>query len=425
MELELFKSLAVSLGLGLLVGLQREWKASEIAGIRTFPLITLTGTLSAILAGHFGGWFPAVALLCVCLLLILGNLAKFSRRRLDPGLTTEMAALVMFGVGCLLGLGYVNEAVAVGGVVAVLLHWKQALHSMVQRIGEEDFRAIIHLVVVALVILPVLPNRAFDPFGVLNPFKIWMMVVLIVGISLAAYVAYKIMESRASLLLGGLLGGMISSTATTVSYARQARTHADLAAVASLVILLASTVVNVRILVEIAVVAPGLLVWAGPPVLILLTVMSGLVLLTYGRLSRQAVHPAAHHNPAQVRAALAFAALYTIVLLVVAAVQSKFGSQALYPVAIVSGLTDVDAITLSTAELVQSNRLPGASGWRVILLAVLSNLAFKGVLAGILGGWPLLRRLAVLFGLSLLTGGLLLAFWPDVRLDLCGFGWSP
>jgi uncharacterized membrane protein (DUF4010 family) len=375
-----------------------------------------------ILAPQFGGWFPAVGLLSVCLLLILGNLAKFAGRNPDPGLTTEMAALVMFGVGCMLGVGYVNEAIALGGVIAVLLHWKRELHAVVQRIGEGDFRAIIHLVLVALVILPVLPNRAFDPYGVLNPFKIWMIVVLIVGINLVAYVTYKIVAARTGSLLGGILGGFISSTATTVSYARQANANPKLVDLAAFVILLASTVVNVRVLFEIAVVAPSLLADAGPPILLMLLFMIALSVVYYFRLGHDSAAPTAHENPAQVRAALAFAALYSVVLFVVAAVESRFGSQALYPVAVVSGLTDVDAITLSTAELVKSDHLLGTIGWRVILLAMLSNLFFKAAAAGVIGGWSLLRRVAILFGLCIGCGLLLLMFWPDRSADLPWLG---
>ena len=299
MDPGLLRSLAVSIGLGLLVGLQREWKASEIAGIRTFPLVTLTGTLCAVLAPEFGGSFPAVGLLTVCLLLILGNLAKFSRRQFDPGLTTEMAAVVMFGVGCLIGVGHTSEAIVLAGVVAVLLHWKRQLHGLVQQIGEEDFRAIIQLVVVALVILPALPNRAFGPLGVWNPFKIWLIVVLIVGMSLAGYVAYKVLAPRTGSLLGGILGGIISSTATTVSFARQAKTSPELSAMCAFVILLASTVVNVRILIEIGVVAPRLLSLAALPMLLMLVIMGALSLICYvglGQISTQS--SPSHENPA-------------------------------------------------------------------------------------------------------------------------------
>jgi uncharacterized membrane protein (DUF4010 family) len=329
-----------------------------------------------------------------------------------------MAALVMFGVGCLLGVGYLGEAIALGGVVAVLLHWKRELHGLVQRIGEDDFRAIIHLVVVALVILPVLPDQDFGPFGVLNPFKIWLIVVLIVGISLAAYLAYKSVEPRTGSLLAGILGGMISSTATTVSYARQAKTDPDLVASSALVILLASTVVNVRILIEIAVVCPPLLAFATPPILIVFAVMTVLSLLAFFTLGQRTGEPTSHSNPAQLRTALTFAALYTVVLLVVAVVDNRFGSRALYPVAIVSGLTDVDAITLSTAELVESSGLPTGTAWRVVMVAMLSNLLFKGAAAGLLGGWPLFRRIIVLFGIPMLVGVLLLAFWPDLPPNL-------
>ena len=144
----------------------------------------------------------------------------------DPhaiGVTTEVAAIVMFTIGAALGAGFVTESIVFAGVVAVLLHNRQPLHGLVDRIGEGDARAIFRFVLIALVILPLLPNRAFDRYEVINPFQIWLMVVLIVGISLAAYIASRLLGSRRGLIVTGLLGGLISSTATTVSHARASR----------------------------------------------------------------------------------------------------------------------------------------------------------------------------------------------------------
>ena len=145
-------------GLGLLVGMQREWTKGVLAGIRTFPLITVFGALSALLAERFGGWTVAAALLSLAGMVVIGNVTKLQKGDIDPGLTTEMAMLVMFGVGAAVVVGYTALAIATGGSVAVLLHWKRPLHRLVHRIGANDFRAIIRLVVIALVILPVLPN---------------------------------------------------------------------------------------------------------------------------------------------------------------------------------------------------------------------------------------------------------------------------
>ena len=259
MELGLFKPLAIALGVGLLVGMQRERETSPIAGIRTFPLITILGSLSAMLADAFGGWVLAAGFLAVSAMLLIGNLVQFGKDEIDPGLTTEMAGLVMFGVGAALVKGYTAPAIAVSGVVAVLLHWKKRLQNFVDKISGGDFKAIIQLVLIGLVILPVLPNQTYGWYNVLNPYKIWLMVVLISGISLIAYVAYKLLGARVGTILGGMLGGLISSTATTVSFSRQAKTRSDTAPMVSLVILIASTIVFGRILLEIGIVAPEFL----------------------------------------------------------------------------------------------------------------------------------------------------------------------
>ena len=218
-----FETLGVALGLGLLVGLQRERAASALAGFRTFPLVTVFGAVTGILSKDLGGWILAAGLLALAALIISGNLAKLKAGNVDPGLTTEAALLLMYGVGAYLVFGHRPVAVAVGGAVAVLLYLKPELHSLATRLGEEDFRGIMQFVVISLVIFPVLPNRAYGPFQVLNPHRIWWMVVLITGLSLAGYVAYKLFGHRICAALGAVLGGLISSTATTVSYARRTR----------------------------------------------------------------------------------------------------------------------------------------------------------------------------------------------------------
>lgn len=403
---------AIALGLGLLVGMQREWKASSIAGIRTFPLITLLGAVLAILAEPFGGWVVAAGLVGVAAMLFIGNIARMGQGEPNPGLTTEMAALVMFSVGAALVAGLTELAVIIGGVVAVLLHWKEPLHTFVRRIGERDIRAVIQLVLIALVILPALPNQAYDPYEVLNPFKIWLMVVLIVGISLVAYVIYRMLGARTGAIVGGILGGFISSTATTVSYARNTREHAALAPLAALVILIASTIVNVRILIEIGIVAPQLLPVAAPPMGVMLGLMTILCLLMVLRVGRREAENLTYGSPTQLRAALIFGALYAIVIFAVAAAKEHFGTRGIYILAGISGLTDVDAITLSTAELFNAGQVTAETAWRVILLASMSNLVFKAAAAGILGNLRLLVWVAILFGISLAGGGLLLAFWP-------------
>src|SRR5499426_1334578 len=222
MELSiLFKQLVIALGLGLLVGLQREYADSQLAGIRTFPLVTILGVVCAMLAQSFGGWVIAAGLIAVAGLIVVGNLEKFHAGPADPGLTTEIAMLLMYGVGAYVVVGPETIAIAIGAGAAVLLQYKGQLHGMARKLGDEDLRAIMQFVLMSLVILLVLPNRTYGLYAVLNPREIWLMVLLIVGLSLAGYITYKFFGEHAGLLLGGILGGVISSTATTVSYARR------------------------------------------------------------------------------------------------------------------------------------------------------------------------------------------------------------
>jgi len=409
--------LAIALGLGLLVGLQRERTESTIAGLRTFGLVTLLGGLAGLLAQEFGGWVLGAAFLAVAAMVVMGNVMKLRAEADDAGITTEVAVLLMFGIGAYLVYGSLEVGIVLGGTVAVLLHAKARLHGLVGRLGDQDVAAIMRFVLLTLVILPVLPNRTFGPLGVLNPRHIWLMVVLIVGISLGGYLAYKLLGDRAGTLLSGILGGTISSTATTVTYARLGRLGERNSSLSSVVILLASTVVFVRVLVEIAVVAPGSLRVAAPPLVVLLVVFGGLSRLAWTRREVEVQAMPEQDNPTEMRFALAFGALYAVILLAVAAGNEWFGTEGLYAVAAISGLTDMDAITLSTANLTRQGRVDPETLWRVVVVASISNLAFKLGLAGALGGRPLLLRLAPYYGAGALVGVLLVVFWPDGLLS--------
>lgn len=408
----IFQQLGIALGLGLLVGLQRERTEARLAGIRTFPLITIFGALCAMLAGHFGGWVLAVGLAGLIALLVLGNLPSNPPKDPDPGLTSELAMLVMFAVGAFLAVDKTALAVAIGGTVAVLLHLKPEMHRLAARIGEDDFKAIMQFAVISLVILPVLPNDYFDPYEVLNPFKIWVMVVLIVGISLGGYVTFKLVGPRAGTLVGGILGGLISNTATTVSYARRSKQAPASDTLAAFVIMTASAVVFARVLVLIGTTAPGFLHSAAPPLGILLGVTLLLARKTWSaaRASSEPLPP--QENPTQLKPAILFGALYATVLLVVAAAKDHFGESGLFVVAALSGLTDMDAITLSVTQLVSSGKLEADDGWRAIVVASMSNLIFKAGTVVVVGGRKLARKIAILFTIAFVAGMLLLMFWP-------------
>ncbi len=412
MEDNAFVQLGVSLLLGLLVGMQRERTDSVIAGIRTFPLITVFGTVCAWLAAQHGGWVIASGLLTVAVLLLIANIARIKNGDIDPGLTTEIAAMLLFGVGACVVAGQMPVAVALGGAIALLLHLKTPLHEFVKGIGETDIKAIMQFVLVTLVILPVLPNRDYGPHSVLNPFKIWLMVVLMVGISLAGYIAFKIFGAKAGTLLGGLLGGLVSSTATTASYARRSTKSHGSANLAALVIMIASTTVFVRVLLEVVAVAPRNFVQIGPPLIAMLVTCCVIAAVAFRLAGEKSAELPAQANPTELKSALFFGALYAVVILAVAAAKDHFGSSGLYTVAVLSGLTDMDAITLSTAQLVNSGKLDANTGWRVILVASMSNLIFKAGIVAALGDRGLLRRISRMFGAALLGGIAILLLWP-------------
>lgn len=402
------------MGLGLLVGLQRQRTESRMAGVRTFPVVTVLGVVSAHLASSFGGWVLGAGLVAVAGLAVMANLAAGSTEEtVDPGLTTEVALLLMYAVGAYLVVGLQAVAVAVAGGLAVLLQLKEPLHRMARRIGDADFRSIIQFVLISLVILPVLPNKPFGPYGVLNLREIWWMVVLIVGIGMAGYLAYRFLGAGKGTVLTGALGGLISSTATTVSYSRLAHRAPSSLRLGSGVILMASSVVFLRVLVELAVVAPKALPTAGPPLAILLVSMVLLALVESRGGSDSPQEIADHGNPSELRSALGFGALYALILLAVAAVSEELGDRALYGVALLSGLTDMDAITLSTGKLMQSGELALATGFRLILIASLSNLTFKLGIVGLLGGKRLMSRLFPFFALAITLGLVILFFWPS------------
>jgi uncharacterized membrane protein (DUF4010 family) len=404
--------LGIALGLGLLVGLQKERTSSRLAGIRTFPLITVLGTLAGLLADKFGGWVVAVGFFAMAVMVVIGNYAEIRSGRIDPGLTTEVAMLVMFGVGAYLAIGPLSVGIVIGSAVAVLLFLKPQMHAFAHAIGSRDFKAIMQFVVISLIVLPVLPNRAFGPYGVLNPFRIWLMVVLIVGISLTGYVIYKFAGHRAGTILAGVLGGLISSTATTVSYARRSRSAPEIRGLAAHVIVIASFIVFIRVLILIGATGSSVFPALAPPVAATAGVFALLALVSAMLSPRHARQMPEQKNPSELGSAIFFGMLYAIVLLAVAAAREYLGIRGIYAVSLLSGLTDMDAITLSVTELAHNGTIATAEAWRAVLLASMANIAFKSAIAAILGGMRLFLHLAIFFAIALAAGAALLIYWP-------------
>ncbi|MEJ2205465.1 MAG: MgtC/SapB family protein [Gemmatimonadota bacterium] len=406
-----FWELLVALGLGLLTGLQKERAGPLLAGLRTFALITVFGAVTAILAETTGPWIIIAGLLSMTALLVTGNAMAAAEGRADPGQTTEVAVVLMFLVGALCVIGPLELAIVLGGAVAVLLHLKEELRGLVARLSDKDVRAVMQFVVISLIILPVLPNQAYGPFQVLNPRNIWFMVVLIVGLNLVGYAAFRTLGSRAGTALAGFLGGIISSTATTVSYARTTKTDPGRAGTAAVVVWIASGVVFVRILLEVAAVAPGFVSTVAGPMGVMLALFVVSAAVIWRSATSPSDSPMDPGNPSELKPAIAFAAMYAVILLAVAAAEEYLGGAGLYAAAFISGLTDIDAITLSTSNLVAGARLEADTGWRLILVAAMSNLLFKTAMVATLGSRQMLRRIGGLVGIALVAGVGLLLFW--------------
>lgn len=398
-----FQHFGLALLMGLLVGMQRERSQTAIAGIRTFPLVTVGGTLCAHLAQAWGGWIIAAGLAGVTALAVAAYVTRSDRGE-SHGLTTEFALIAMFAVGAYVVVGPQPVAVAVGCGVAVLLQFKPELHGLARRLEEPDLRAIMQFVLIAFIVLPVLPSRNYGPWSVLNPREIWLMVVLIVGISVIGLIVQKLYGENAGTLLGGIMGGIISSTATTASYARRTRSDEASVPASALVVLIASTVLYGRVLVEIQVVAPGFLWEAAPRVAAMLLASLVLIALLWRSRRPQGETATLQPDQSELKTAILFGVLYAAVLLGVAAARHYLGSGGLFVVAAISGMTDMDAITLSTSRLVATGHLESRIGWQMIVTATLSNLVFKAGLALMLGHRALAPRVALVFGVPFLVG---------------------
>jgi len=401
----------IALGLGLLVGLQKERSASPMAGLRTFALVSVLGAVSAVVAAGSGPWVIVAGVLAVTTLMVIGNVVAMSSGEHDPGQTTEVAMVLTYLVGALVVIGPREVGVVVGALTAMLLHLREELRDWVARLNDRDVRAFMQFIVIWLVVLPVLPDRTYGPYDVLNPRPVWLMVVLIVGLNVAGYAAFRIMGARAGTLLAGVLGGVISSTATTMSYARQSKTHEATSRTAAVVVWIASGVVFVRILLEIGAVAPEFVPVAAGPIGILIVVFAITALMVWRSATTTGDSPLEPGNPSELKPALIFGALYAAILFAIAAAEDLLGNPGLFLTAAVSGLTDIDAITLSTSRLVHTEVISQGTGWRVILVAAMSNIAFKYSLAASLGSREMSKRLGMLFGIAIVVGVGLIALW--------------
>ncbi|RMH36384.1 MAG: MgtC/SapB family protein [Nitrospirae bacterium] len=420
---EVFLGFLIALAAGALIGLERQQdrtaeQRASIGGVRTFPLIALTGALSALASYRMGVWPIFGALLVIGAMLAVAY-AKSWERRETPGVTTPIAALITFLLGVLalhpdLPLDAPHRYLLIVGsasVVMALLSFKEPLHRAVKQISDDDIYATAKFVLLALVVLPLLPNRTMGPLHVLNPFHIGVMVVLVAGMSFLAYIATRLVGPRKGMATTGLLGGLVSSTAVTVSMATQGRQHPGLLLPSAMAILAASSTMFIRMLVIVLIVSAELVPLLALP-LGTMCVAGYLVVASLYVRSHQMVPEwpvVEHRNPFELTSALTFGAMYAGVLFVVKAAHVYFGDQGLYVSSVLAGTTDVDAITLSMVQF-HKNGLDRVIATSAITLAAMSNTVVKALLALWLGGWELGKYVGLGMGAMLVTGGAVIAW---------------
>lgn len=425
-DLALARDFALALFIGVLVGIEREKDQNAAqergrAGIRTFTLVALMGAASAWLAQRVGSpWIFVTALVLVGGCVVAGYVTQLRREPASVGLTTEISALVV----CLLAGGVMygerEVALALGIVTTALLAFKQPLHALVGRLDSVDIYAGLKLLIATFVVLPLLPREPVDPWKALNPHTLWLLTILIALLSLLGYVAVRWLGAARGFLITGALGGMASSTAVTLGFSRQSRelsAAGHMAGALSLGILASWVVMFARVLIEVAVVHRPLIPAVLAPLLAMgatAGVAMGLLLLLQRAQPSPGPASAAGEpgpkglglkNPFSLSAALRFALVFALIQLAVAGVRIHFPQQGLYPVAVLAGVTDVDAITLSMAELARAGgeQRVAATG---IVLAVLSNTVVKTVLVLVLATRGLRLRLSLACAAILVAGAI-------------------
>lgn len=396
-----------SLGIGLLIGVERERNPAGKAGVRTFALVALFGTLAAELGHRLESfWTVPVGLAVVAAMLI----TEYAREAPDkePGTTTVVAAAVCYLLGVLAGVGEAQLAGALAIGVTALLYFKPEIEGLSAGLARHEHVSVLQFLIVAFIVLPLAPDADLGPYGVLNPRRLWLVVVLISGIGLASYVALRIAGTRHGTLLVGLLGGMVSSTATTMLYARRSRDSDALRAVAARVVPIANLVPLPRIALLAALLAPGVLPRLAAPLAAALLAGLGVHAALSRRDGGEAHAVPEIRNPASLGTALRFAALYALVLLLSAWLSDLVGTGGLVAAALVTGLADIDPIVLSALHLFEAGAEGAAVVTGIIGLAFLSNVLFKlGMLA-----WfdrRLALRVAAPLGAAVAAGGL--ALW--------------
>ena len=401
----------VSACLGALIGLIRQWSeqkdkpnGTDFGGVRTYTLWSLLGCLAAYLTEHY-----SAAILPVALFLIGGHLTMLhwrDGRDGHPGSTTFVAALLTCLVGALVNWGHQQMAVLVAALTMVTLGSKQPLHSWTRHFTIEDIRSALQFAAITGVILPLVPDRALGPFGAFNPYSTWLMVVFISGVGFAGYILMRLLGARAGITVTGLVGGLASSTATTLAFSRRSKDEPELSSSYALAVVLACTVMLARVAVMIAAINPDLVRVIALPFAVMALPGVGFALWQWlaRRTGQQPVAPPKIHNPLGLGIAIKFGLLYALVALLVKAATALQFTAGLMPLSFLSGLTDMDAISLLMANSLHDGTVATQLAAKCVIIGAVANSMVKAGFAVSLGS-PLLRRqITLVLGSTVVAG---------------------
>lgn len=410
-ETNIFTRLTLALAIGLLLGLERGWhgrsevEGERIAGIRTFALTGLMGGVCGRLSEVMTPMFPAFALIALGGLLAVSYFVRL-RDGDDLGLTTEIALLLTFVLGIASVLGDMAPTAAVAVVAALLLSMKPALHRWVRQIQRLELESLFKLALISVVVLPLLPNRGYGPGDVLNPYELWWAVVIVAGLSFLGYVAIRIVGARLGMLATGLFGGLASSTSTTLALSRLVKSQGAPASVAAAGIVLAGSVTFMRILALTAVFGPALVLPLVLPMAVMAaTGLAGAVIIykfaegeTRGQDDVSGIS-----NPLALTTAVTFGAVLGVVLLAVHYLREWLGTGGVFVAAALSGVSDVDALTISVSRLAAQG-LSATDGAISIFIAASVNTIVKAGISLVAGGRQLGLRVILVYAAVILAG---------------------
>lgn len=414
-DIETYIRLGVALAIGLLIGLERGWSQREraegqrIAGIRTFGLIGLLGGIASHLDQIYGE--PVLAVAFGALALIVGAALLGSRRAsTDRGITTSVASIITFALGAMAAYGELALAGACAVVMTIILGLKPTLHSWLERLEQTELFAALKLLLMSVVLLPVLPDRGMGPWDALNPYTLWLMVILISSLNFGAHMAVKWAGTKQGIMATGLIGGLSSSTAVAVSLSRLANNHPSFRPIAAPAILAAAAMMFPRIFVLVALFAPGLAPSLAQPLLMMSVATIAVIAVIWPREEKDltSAAPAPDIEPFDLSIPIKFGLFLALIMMMAAGLRTWLGEVGLVIASAFAGLSDVDAITLTVAEsFPQGISLKVACG--SILLAATTNTLVKAAIVAWFG--PAEVAVRVFAGLSAAVLAGITGYW--------------